>query len=227
MFIFLDESGVTKGFDEDSSETFNIAILIVKDPSPITRIVKKFNKKMVSCHWPREIEIKAYELFRAKHNRKVPEAFTYKHNSYVAIQELLQKLSTCDILVDYITVNKSEINENLKTAPYGILYNYYASKILIPRIHDYQEVLIRADAKSKEMHTLRKFDGYIETEAYVNIKHPLKLRIEHLDSRQVYGIRATDFISWSIFRKYESGDDRFYKTIEGKIGNKQEWHYKK
>lgn len=227
MFIFLDESGVSRGFDEDcSSKTFNIAIIIVEDPTSINRIFKKFNKELISCYWPREIEIKAYELFRAKHNRKVPEIFKYKHNSYAAIQELLEKLSTCDILVDFITVNKSGIYEHLKAAPYGILYNYYASRVLIPRIDDFKDIEIRADAKNKETHTLLKFDGYIETEAYLNIKHQFRLTIEHLDSRKVYGIRAADFISWSIFRKYEFGDDRFYRKIEKKIGKKQEWHYK-
>ena len=31
------------------------------------------------------------------------------------------------------------------------------------------------------------------------------------------GLQAVDFVSWAIFRKYESGDYKFYEIIKNKI----------
>jgi hypothetical protein len=227
VYIFLDESGVSRGFDEKSSKTFNIAIVTIDDQEAIKRVVRAFNKKVIRAGWPREVEIKASELFRAKNNRKIPESFKYKYNSYVLLKEFLQKLSCCKLDIDYITVKKSGIYPHLQEAPYGILYNYFASKILIPKIDRFTEVLVRADQRNKEQHTMLKFEGYIETEAYLNILHSFKLKIEHCDSRLVYGVRVADFVSWAIFRKYESDDSRFFDLITSKICDRQEWFYKK
>ncbi len=227
VYIFLDESGVTKGFDETkSSKTFNIALLTTEDQDSIKRVIRSFIKKAIKAGWPQDIEIKAAELFKAKHNRRVSEAFKYKHNSYKLIEEILQKLSECDLTIDYISVKKSGIYPHLRESPYGILYNYFASKILIPKLDRFSDVLLRADARNKEQHTMLKFEGYIETEAYLNIKHPIKLKIEHCDSKKVYGVRAVDFISWAIFRKYESKDSRFFDLFKNKVSDYQEWFYK-
>lgn len=227
-YIFLDESGVTKGSEETkSSGTFNIALITTQDPEPITNIVHYFIKKVIQAGWPYEIEVKASELFRAKHNKKVPEFFRYKYNSYTLIQELLQKLADCDLTIDYITVKKSEVYPHLQAAPYGILYNYFSAQILIPKLDRFSNVLIRADARNKETHTMLKFEGYLETEAYLNIKHPFELKIEHCDSKKVHGVRAVDFVSWAVFRKYERNDCRFFKLIENKVCDGKEWFYNK
>jgi len=225
--IFLDESGVSRGFDESkSSRTFNISLLTTENPKQVERIIRAFNNKVIRAGWPIEIEVKGAELFRAKHNRLIPESFKYKYNSRELIQEILQKLAASTLTIDYITVKKSKIYPHLQAAPYGILYNYFASKILIPKLDRFNNVFLQADARNKEQHTMLKFEGYIETEAYLHIKHPFKLKIEHCDSQKVFGVRAADFVSWAIFRKYESNDNRFYDSIISKVCDFKEWFYK-
>lgn len=42
------------------------------------------------------------------------------------------------------------------------------------------------------------------------------MKISHLDSKNSRGLQACDFISWSVFRKYETGDDSYYNIIKSK-----------
>lgn len=39
-------------------------------------------------------------------------------------------------------------------------------------------------------------------------------RIMHHNSKAHYGLQIADYLNWAIFRKWESGDDTHYKTIE-------------
>lgn len=43
------------------------------------------------------------------------------------------------------------------------------------------------------------------------------IKISHFDSHNEEGLQAVDFISWSIFRKYEMNDNFYYSIIQNKI----------
>jgi hypothetical protein len=55
------------------------------------------------------------------------------------------------------------------------------------------------------------FDQYVKEKAAFN------LTIVHENSEYNKCLQAADFIAGAIYRKYESGDSRFYKLIEEKI----------
>ena len=43
------------------------------------------------------------------------------------------------------------------------------------------------------------------------------LNIRHMCSHQSYGIQAVDLFCWGIFRRYERGDEEWYRKFSDKI----------
>ena len=60
-------------------------------------------------------------------------------------------------------------------------------------------------------HIVRKAFG-----EYIRLFHS-DIKIEHLDSQEDKILQVVDFVVWSIHRKYEMEDDRFYNLIAKKI----------
>lgn len=214
MIIYLDESGGTTGFGRaGSSKTFNIAILVCDSSDDIRKLIRSTEKRLIQKGWPKREEVKGNVLYHEK------GALTVLH--------VLDKLVTCEFEIDYLSVNKSNISANLKLAPFGILYNYLAGQVLRSRFASASQVELIVDARNKESHNLRHFDGYIETTAYESSTVLQSIRIEHANSSDREGLRAVDIVSWSIFRKYEHGDSRFYNKLKSKMskGNCRSWFY--
>jgi len=47
--------------------------------------------------------------------------------------------------------------------------------------------------------------------------HGIDLEVEIKTPSEEKSLQAVDFASWAIFRKYEHGDDDYYKIIKGSI----------
>lgn len=228
MIIYLDESGQTTGFGKQgSSRTFNIAMIVCNESDGIRRVIKAFEKSLIRHGWPKDIEIKASSLFDARRNPRIPTSFKYKHDAVTPLTSILTKLSSCQIEVDYISVKKERLTENLKTAPFGIIYNYLAGEVLKYRLANSIQVRLIVDAQNTEVHVGKHFNGYIETVAFQVNETLRRFNIQHLESHKVAGLRAVDYFSWSVFRKFEFGDSRFYDLFENSLnrGNCQEWFY--
>ncbi|MFC1929163.1 hypothetical protein ACFLXK_06200, partial [Chloroflexota bacterium] len=121
---------------------------------------------------------------------------------------------------------KSKINSDLRTLPYGILFNYYSARVLVNRIVRYDDVHLFVDETSKQTHNLLEFDAYIKNGALLTKKRNFPLEITHGNSNVIHGISAVDFIAWSIFRKYESQDTRFFDLIKQKIENFKPYYFR-
>lgn len=228
MNIYLDESGEF-GFHPESTKICVIALLATEKPKTITNLIRKFNGEVIKAGWPRNIEIKASTLYRARWDLRIPKTFQYKKDTKPLIVKILRKLAKQNIVIDAIIVNKEKINKELRETPYGILYNYYAGRILIPRAIKAEKVHIFIDKRNKEEHNLLHFDGYIETNIYKKAiekgRTIRNLEIKHVFSHEQKGIQAVDYLCWSIFRYYEHKDYGFYKIIKDKISNKQRWYF--
>lgn len=61
------------------------------------------------------------------------------------------------------------------------------------------------------------FDSYIRTKIDERTFFKPRIKISHYDSKNSPGLQACDFISWSIFRKYESDDEEYYRIFKDKI----------
>jgi hypothetical protein len=218
MNIFQDESGCL-GFNRGSSKYFIVALLCPENSKHLGHIIRKFKGKLIKSSWPKTVEIKATHLHMAKYNTYIPPSYVYKNNQDEPIENILKKLSKINCEIDVIVIKKANINSNLKTLPYGVLYNYFSKNVLIERIIKYDEVKLFIDRTSKQTHKMKHFDDYIYTEALMAKGHNFNFSIEHCDSNIVTGICAVDFVSWALSRKYEQNDNRFFQIIESKIKN--------
>jgi hypothetical protein len=50
------------------------------------------------------------------------------------------------------------------------------------------------------------------------------IKISHVESQNGDLLQVTDFVAWSIHRRYESNDKRFYDLISGKIRSEILWN---
>jgi hypothetical protein len=225
MNIYQDESGCL-GFSAGSSKYFVVALLCPLNSKHMANVMRKFKGHIIKAGWPKDVEIKGHNLFMAGIDSRIPSNYKYKKTPEVPILDILGRLANCDLEIDAIIVLKSRINDDLRTLPYGILFNYYSGRVLIDRILCYNEVHLYVDETSKQTHDLLHFDGYIRTGALLTRKRNFPLEIVHGNSNVIHGISAADFVSWSIFRKYESGDDRFFKLIKHKITNLKTYYFR-
>ncbi len=216
MNIFQDESG-DLGFKTGSSNFFIIALLCPEDSKHLSNVIRKFKGDLIKAGWPKGIEIKASHLHMASYNSKIPAQYKYKNTPDIPIIKILRSLAAMSIEIDAIIVNKAKISADLRTLPYGILYNYFSKNVLAERITKYDDAKLFIDRTSKQTHKMKHFDDYIYTEAYLTKGHNFNFCIEHCDSNVIRGISAVDFISWALSRYHEYNDPRFWQLFKHRI----------
>ena len=225
MNIYQDESGCL-GFNAGSSKYFVVALLCPQNNKHLANVIRKFKGRIIKSGWPNNVEIKAHNLFVARTDNKIPSTYKFKQTPEVPILDILARIANCDIEIDGIVVLKNRMNDDLRTLPYGILFNYYSARVLIDRILLYDEVHLFVDETSKQTHDLLQFDGYIRTGALLSRKRNFPLEIVHGNSDVINGISASDYVSWSLFRRYEYNDNRFFNMIKHKIVNLKTYYFR-
>jgi hypothetical protein len=203
-----------------------VVILCSDESKRISNVIRKFKGQLIKAGWPVGIEIKAHNLYDAPRNRDIPDTYKYKRDSATPVELILRRLTTCEIEIDTIIVRKERINTNLRNLPNSILLNYFSGRVLIDRITKYSNVNLYVDLTNKQTHDSQHFDGYIKTGAYLTKKSFFPLNIEHVDSNVVRGISAVDFFAWSVFRKYEYGDNRFMTIFRHKISTLKRYYFR-
>ncbi len=222
MQIFMDESGEL-GFHPHSSHYYVIACLCTDDSKAIRNRYKAFRGYLINHGWPKGIEPKASRVFNCQRHPGIPNSFEFKTNPSPEIIRFLSELAKKDFVIDAIIIKKKNILERLRSAPFGILHNYFAGRVLIPRILSCSEANLIVDQRSKERHSQNLFNGYIATS--IRTKKDIELHIVHGDSQIVNGLGTVDYLSWAIFRKYEFKDNRFFDPIQGKINRLRQWYF--
>ena len=125
--------------------------------------------------------------------------------------------SNCAIMTIYL--NKAKVYTKLQEEK-SVLYNYVAN-ILLDRIYarktipiDKQVELI-ASRRETNRFLNENFKDYLSSKIRSTYKINLQILIK--SPAQEKSLQAVDFISWAIFRKYEYGDDSYYKIIKSRI----------
>src|SRR3989339_265444 len=202
-YIFLDESG-DLGFDfskKKTSKIFVITVLFAENKRPIEKIVKKTHSEL------------------SRKLKRIVGVLHCVNEKEVTRQRLLRRLSekNCSIMTIYL--NKAKVYTKLQEEK-AVLYNYVAN-ILLDRI--YTRKIIPVDKKVKLIASRREtnkflnenFKNYLSEK--VKTTHKIDLEVLIKSPAQEKSLQAVDFASWSIFRKYEYGDDSYYNIIKGKI----------
>jgi len=236
--IFMDESG-DLGFGV-GSDYFVLAFISPESGKVLNKKVKNFNAHLINRGWNPAVEIKATNVWYSPKHMDQPAAYTYKNNPRVPMAHILRGIAAVDGYIEWVVVKLSTVDDWLKTAPSGILYNYFSWLLLRGPLCYFPAVELFVDRRSREHHNLLKFDGYVESKVGIDRaekkKAPLNLTIHHYHSGSareftaeqragvefgIRGLEAADFVCWAIKRKFENGEDEWYSLIEKRVRWKQ------
>jgi hypothetical protein len=202
MQAYLDESG-DLGFTRKSTKHFVITLLVVNDEKGVHKCIKDIRVRKLK-----------------KRYRKIPE-LKFNNSSDFIKRCVLGCLSKKDIEVYAIVLKKSSVYDHLHDHKNKI-YNYL-TKFLVERIvlspADKEMALVVDRFMSRE--TREDYNHYIKDKLAEIMLRPIKIEIRHMDSQQDKCLQATDFISGSIFNKYEFGNEKYYSLIESRIKSVQ------
>ncbi|PIZ98805.1 MAG: hypothetical protein CO135_03780 [Candidatus Levybacteria bacterium CG_4_9_14_3_um_filter_35_16] len=198
-YLFLDESG-DLGFNpkKKNSKYFVITVLFSSDKKPLENIVKKIHKNL------------------RKNVKKLSGGVLHAvKEKPITRKRLLKLLVGKEVVIMTIFLNKSKVYTHLQDEKH-VLYNY-VTNILLDRImtkhlgKDKEIILIAAKRETNKFLNLG-FKDYLENQ--LKNKHKALITIEIKMPSEEKALQAVDFASWSIFRKYEHGDDSYYKLIK-------------
>lgn len=199
-YIFLDESG-DLGFNKKSSKWFLFTIVLTNNHRKIEKVVKKIRAGL------------------KKKYKRVSELHAYHSPSATRIKMLKLLSEIKDLKILCVVLNKKKVYVDLQKQK-NYLYNYTAN-ILLDRLHnkkliDIDEPIdLYIDQKDTNKFIRENFEKYLKSNFAKRGNGKVKIRIKPSHTEKC--LQAVDFISWAIFRKYESGDYEYYEIIKNKI----------
>lgn len=204
-YIFLDESG-DLGFDfkkHKTSKYFVITFLFVKEKNHLEKIIKKvfkgFSKKEVKSH------------------NGVLHAFKESPKVRQKVLSLFREKNISNVIVIYL--NKKKVYTRLQDEKH-VLYNY-VTNILLDRVCTKklipigEKIFLVASRRETNKFLNQNFSSYLENQAKNN--HKIDIEIEIKSPTQEKSLQIVDMLSWSVFRKYEHGDDFYYNIFKQDI----------
>lgn len=221
--LFLDESGEF-GFSRGSSAFLLITVISTRDSKRLKNAIKRRKKRLYDAGWPRNIEIKGTTLWGCANQPGVPQKIVQDRDLW--LNRFINGALTEGVSAHYSIIRKSRLGANLRNAPYGIAYNYFAGTLLCRAYatHFGSPLTLIADQRNKESHDKLYFSNYIKTRLITECQHNGVCDVHHMESHDVVGLQAVDFISWGLFRHYEHGDGRFRGLIQPRIGYRDNWY---
>ena len=202
-YIFLDESG-DLGFDfskKRTSKFFIITFLFSSKKGPIEKVVSKTHGSL-----------------KKKHKKRGGVLHCFQEKP-ITRQRLLKQLAKKDCSIMTVYLNKKKVYTKLQNEK-NVLYNY-VTNILLDRIYTKKiipldkKVVFIASRKETNKFLNENFRKYL-TETIKN-NHKVDIDIEIKTPFEEKILQAVDFVSWSIFRKQEYGDESYYNIIKDKI----------
>ncbi len=202
-YIFLDESG-DLGFNfkkKRTSKYFVVTVLFVEHKRVVEKLIRKVHRGLRRKHTIRTSALHASKEEPANIVR-VCCGLVEKH---------------CKVMTIYL--DKSKVYTNLHDEKH-ILYNYNVN-ILLDRILNRRLVsktganVLVASKRETNKFLNQNFHDYLSHQVRSN--HGIELKIEIKTPAEEKCLQAVDIASWSIFRKYEYGDDSYYQKLKPAI----------
>lgn len=202
-YIFLDESG-DLGFDKTkkrSSKYFVITFLFSNEKRPIEKVVKITHSNLKKQHKQRSGTLHCY------------------HEKPITRHRMLSKLAEKDLKIMTVYLNKEKVYTRLHKEK-DVLYNF-VTNILLDRIctkkliPKNEKICLIASRKETNKFLNENFKNYLIDQVKNN--HKLDIQVEIKTPHEEKALQAVDFLSWSIFRKYEYDDESYYDIFKAKI----------
>ena len=160
----MDESGGISFSEKSIYKYFSITTLTINESieNKIKNTMRAKKTKLYKLGWPRDVEIKANTLHNLRRNKKLCTCLKETVNGDEYIKEVLTSIkNSCQPRIDYLVVYKEKIkDESFKSANYGIAYNFFSGKLLIPLVKDLKECKVFVDPRNKERHSKKHFESY-------------------------------------------------------------------
>ena len=208
-YIFLDESG-DLGFDcekKGTSRYFLITFLFCENKRALEMSVRKIFRSFTA----KEIARHAGSLHAHSESPKIR-------------RKLLERLIGKDISILAMYVDKKRLQGNKAMKKHAI-YNEAAASLLRTMLRKkavYGNGPIRLVASRRETNRFlnENFSKHLTKRALAD--HAIDLQVEIKPPQEEKGLQVVDLISWSIFRKYEYGDDTYYDIVKQKIAEEDQ-----
>lgn len=205
-YIYMDESG-DLWFDFSKSKTskyFVITFLLLEDPKPWEKIIKKF------ISW-----------LSKNHKKRFGWVIHFHHEEPRDRIKVLSQISHIKASVMCIYLDKSKVYTRLQDEKH-ILYNYITN-ILIDRIINKKlltnhEINLIVSKRETNKFLNENFCNYIKNQtSKQENKVNINISIEPYNKSNSKCLQLVDAICWSIFRKFEHQDDSYYQYIKNLI----------
>lgn len=184
-----------------TSKYFVITVLSSEQKRPIEKLIRKVHAGLRKKHKMRSSTLHATK----------EEAI----NIVRVCRGLVAK--NCKIMTIYL--DKSKVYTNLRDEKH-VLYNYIVN-ILLDRIMNRRLVTLKGGvtlvASKRETNKFlnQNFHDYIRRQLECN--HGEEIAVVIKTPAEEKCLQAVDIVSWSIFRKYERGDDSYYQILKSII----------
>lgn len=204
-YIFLDESG-DLGFNfkkKKTSKYFVVTLLFAGDKRGLEKMVKKI--------------FGGFSKLEIKNHRGVLHAYKETPKTRQRLLNLFHEHRNSNVLVIYL--NKSKVYTKLQDEKH-ILYNY-VTNILLDRvctkklIPTNEKIFLIASKRETNKFLNQNFSNYLSSQIKGN--HQLDIEIEIKSPNQERALQVVDVLSWSVFRKYEHGDESYYNIFKQDI----------
>jgi len=220
MYIFIDESGDLG--ENKVHEFFVIGMIFCKNSSIVKilkQIIKKHNNFLWSNGWPKDVEIKATNLFRYKTIQKVTDSnITINPKRY--LHEIYKDINKIDIKAGFIIHKPENQGVTFKCLQKEKIYNFLSKKLfnacfkylespLFINIDQRNTTLVKKEKMidKNDQRLNLSYIGYIENEltyqfaTWYHIQPDIE--IEFQNSKRVKGLQVVDYLSWAIRKKHE------------------------
>jgi len=192
------------GFDFTKKKTtkcFVVTFLFANNKRPLEKVAKTIHRGL-----------------RKKYRLRTSVLHATREEPVTCLR-FLRKLATLDCKIMTIYLNKARVYTKLQHEK-AVLYNY-VTNILLDRIitkhlvEKERPIKLVASRRETNKFLNQNFRNYLTKQ--VNANYQVGLEIEIKTPAEEKALQAADFASWAIFRKYEYGDDTYYKIIKNLI----------
>ncbi len=195
MLIFMDESGDTGFKFSKTSSKFFVLVIVIFDSLSVAEEANEAVKKV-------------------RKELKLPENFEFKFSTGTSNKVrtvFLQKLSKYNFRYRTVVIDKTILAKREPLHPKDNLYMLVADQLFLraePRVKN-ASVFIDRITKS----FVDDFNVYLKRRLNTHLEKIIG-RIKHQDSRSNNLLQLADMVCGAIYRKYNRGDDKFYKMIK-------------
>jgi len=201
-FIYMDESG-DLGFDFSKSKTSKNFIITFLFTNSVNRSLDKIVSKTFQSMEP------------AKRHKHCGTLHCHKEHPKTKMRLLSLLARKQDVSILVIRLNKRKVYTPLqeeKNSLYNYVVNILLDRIFTRKLVPLESMRFVASKRDTNKFLNNNFKEYICNG--LKIKHKANIEFDIKTPAQLKPLQIVDFVSWSVFQKYENNDESYYNLIK-------------